>query len=240
MLTPLITAVFLASLLGSLHCAGMCGPFLALAVDDGGRWRRHVLLQSAYHGGRLLSYLTLGSALAGVRSAAAILAGATVIFFASVSLLRIMGIRAGAAWRPTWLTLLGQGAYRAAMRHPPARRAFLIGLSTTLLPCGWLYAFVATAAGAASPAAAAVVMLVFWIGTLPMMVTLGAGVKTAIGPLSRRLPVVTCLLLVVVGLYTVVGRASLDPRALIRVIDTRTGVAANSATVGSPPCCKTK
>ncbi len=249
MLTPLITAVFLASLLGSLHCAGMCGAFLALAVDDRGNWRRHVLLQGAYHGGRLLSYLTLGiaagavgrlinlgSALAGLRPAAAIVAGATVIFFASVSLLRILGVRAGAAWRPAWMTRLGQRTYRAAMRHPPARRALLIGLCTTLLPCGWLYAFVATAAGAASPLAAAVIMLVFWTGTLPMMMTLGAGMKTALGPLSRRLPVMTCVMLLIVGLYTVAGRASLDPRSLIRTIEAhRREAAANSATAAAVP-----
>ena len=30
----LLTTVFVASLVGSLHCAGMCGPFVAVAVGN--------------------------------------------------------------------------------------------------------------------------------------------------------------------------------------------------------------
>ena len=47
----LIAAVFTASLLGSLHCAGMCGAFVAFAVGLDGparpRWRRRAAPRSA-------------------------------------------------------------------------------------------------------------------------------------------------------------------------------------------------
>jgi uncharacterized protein len=60
----LVAAIFLASLLGSLHCAGMCGAFVAIACgrlgNDRSDWRDAVALQTAYHGGRLLTYVTLG------------------------------------------------------------------------------------------------------------------------------------------------------------------------------------
>ncbi|RMF85708.1 MAG: sulfite exporter TauE/SafE family protein, partial [Planctomycetota bacterium] len=93
-MTALIAAVFVASLLGSLHCAGMCGPFVAFAVGadagrTGGAWR-HV----AYHGGRLVTYsllgvaagalgaaLDLGGAWVGVQRTAAIVAGAIMVLF---------------------------------------------------------------------------------------------------------------------------------------------------------------
>ena len=59
----LIGAIFLASVLGSFHCAGMCGAFLAVASGaPGGRAKRQVLLQGAYHAGRLVSYTALGAA----------------------------------------------------------------------------------------------------------------------------------------------------------------------------------
>jgi len=39
-MSTLLITVFVASLLGSLHCAGMCGPFLAFVMggagEDGG------------------------------------------------------------------------------------------------------------------------------------------------------------------------------------------------------------
>src|SRR6266700_1728996 len=90
-MTALVIAIFAASVLGSFHCAGMCGAFLALASGDAsGGWRKHMRLQGAYHVGRLISYLALGAAagsvgrlidlagaLAGIRPLAAAFAGLT-------------------------------------------------------------------------------------------------------------------------------------------------------------------
>ena len=57
----LLAGVFLASLLGSVHCGAMCSAFacLANAGTRRGAW---------YHGGRLLAYNTLGAS-AGVLGA---------------------------------------------------------------------------------------------------------------------------------------------------------------------------
>jgi sulfite exporter TauE/SafE len=58
----ILGTVLLASLLGSLHCAGMCGPLVAVALGDtrvrsyGGR----AVLHGAYHGARLLTYSAAG------------------------------------------------------------------------------------------------------------------------------------------------------------------------------------
>ena len=58
-------------------------------------------------------------------------------------------------------------AHTRSATLPPMAHALATGLLTTLLPCGWLYAFVALAAGTASAPLGALVMLTFWIGTLP-------------------------------------------------------------------------
>ena len=61
--STLILAVFVASLVGSLHCAGMCGGIVVLCVGGESvertrerEWLRHV----AYNLGRLAAYATLG------------------------------------------------------------------------------------------------------------------------------------------------------------------------------------
>jgi sulfite exporter TauE/SafE len=90
--------------------------------------------------------------------------------------------------------------------RPPALRALLLGLFTTLLPCGWLYAFVATAAGTGSVSAAVMVMAAFWLGTVPMLAGLGLASRRALGPLRRQLPAVTAALLLIIGLLTITGR----------------------------------
>src|SRR3974390_3272430 len=53
------TALFLG-LVGSLHCAGMCGP-LALALPaTGGSATGYVAGRAAYNAGRVVTYCTLG------------------------------------------------------------------------------------------------------------------------------------------------------------------------------------
>jgi sulfite exporter TauE/SafE len=254
-MTALVVAVFLASVLGSLHCVGMCGAFLALAFSDaesGGRWR----LPVAYHGGRLLTYtllgiaagtagslLDLGGTLVGINRVALPLAGATLLMFGIITLLRQRGIQLG-RWRlpPAWVKNIHR-LQHFAMRMPPARRALTIGLLTTLLPCGWLYAFAATAAGTANPWLGGLVMAVFWSGTLPALIACGAGIQALAGPLGRRLPTLTCITLIVLGGWTLVGRGQLDIPTLARAeavtADQPHAVtpACHASELPAPPCC---
>lgn len=247
-MVPLIASIFLASLLGSFHCAGMCGAFLAIAVTDNRSAAANARLQAAYHVGRLLSYTTLGAAagsaghllnltgsLAGLRPIAAMLAGGAMVIFGLATLLRAHGVHVARLPLPPVLARLSQSAARAAMDYPPLPRAFAIGLLTTLLPCGWLYAFAITAAGTGSAPLGALAMAVFWAGTLPILVALGAGLQRLTGPLARRLPAVTCITLVAVGLYTLIGRSSLDPTFLVNRLQPHASV----TPANSHPCCET-
>ena len=227
----LIATVFLASLMGSLHCAGMCGPFLAFAIhgDASHTFLTRFKLQAAYHLGRLVTYtllgvaagavgalLNLGQTLVGLQHLATVVAGSMILGFGVITLLRIMGVSIGTLRPPKWMQRLVTASQRAAMLLDPLPRAAIIGLSTTFLPCGWLYAFAVSAAGTASPIVGGVVMAVFWVGTLPMMVSLGTGMQSLLGPIGRRMPALTSLALIAVGLYTLTGRATLDVHTLTR------------------------
>jgi sulfite exporter TauE/SafE len=267
----LIVAVFTASLLGSLHCAGMCGAFLAFAVGDvtitgpgapgisrRGRLRGGAAPHCAYHAGRLMTYsalgvisgslgaaLDLGGAMVGVQRIAAALAGAVMIGFGTVTLLRLRGVRIGRLPLPGVAQRVLVRGQRWALNRPPVHRALLIGLLTTLLPCGWLYAFAITAAGTADPGLGALTMAVFWAGTLPVMVGLGAGVSAAAGALGRRLPVVTAMALLGVGIFTVAQRLTISADALVAgdrgIIPIGTRAAAERAAGlndGHLPCCE--
>lgn len=220
----LIGAVFVASLLGSLHCAGMCGAFLAFAVGPPGDRASGGRLHAAYNAGRLTTYTALGAlagllggaidtggALLGVQRLAAIGAGAVMIGFGVVVLLRTRGVRLPRVPLPMALERTLTAAHRRAAGQTPIVRAGLTGLLTTLLPCGWLYAFVVTAAGTGHPGWGALTMAAFWLGTLPVMIALGVGLRRATGALGRRLPTLTALALVGVGGYTVAQRLRLAP-----------------------------
>jgi len=258
----LVISIFVASVLGSLHCAGMCGAFLAIALNmeglDGTRRAgapSAFQLQSAYHLGRLTTYLMLGllagaagqlldlsSTLAGVQPVAAALAGSTLAIFGLVSLLRLLGFSIRKLPAPMVLQNLLRAGHRRAFAKPPVWRAATIGLLTTLLPCGWLYAFAITAAGTAHPLKGMLVMGVFWVGTLPVLIALGAGLRGALGPLGRRVPAMTCLALMAVGIMTLINRSALDPAAMARgmTAEVSAGPAAAPNAATTLPCCDVK
>ena len=218
---PLMFAVLSASLLGSLHCAGMCGGlmFFALGSDQETTGRARTRLQCAYHGGRMLTYTVLGmgagaigqaidfgGSYLGLQRAAAVFAGLMMIGFGVITLARLRGARIAHVKVPSTLRHGVEKAQRAAFTLTPFKRALSIGLLTTLLPCGWLYAYAFIAAGTASPLWGGLTMIVFWVGTLPVMVSLGAGIQFLTGRLNRKLPYITAGAVVVVGLMTATGR----------------------------------
>ena len=250
----LFLAVLTASLLGSLHCAGMCGAFVAIACGVTGRQhgsaRGVVAVQAAYHSGRLISSSALGAAagaagsliniagsLAGLKTAALAIAGAGVATFGVISLLRACGAGIGRFNLPAGWTRIVSRLSGLAMNRPPLVRAALIGLLTTLLPCGWLYAFAVTAAGTGSPLVGALVMSAFWAGTVPALAAIGAGARRLAGPLARKLPVLTAAAMLVVGMWMFVGRTALDPVVMAKHVQLESPEHAHSQ---PPPCCVEK
>jgi sulfite exporter TauE/SafE len=253
----LLSAVLIASLLGSTHCAGMCGAFMLFAVAESppqvSAWRSRLALNSAYNLGRLVTYVLLGAAagslgaaldlggsMLGVQRVAAVLAGAMMIVFGLVALARARGYRVRRVPLPAFVTRLVTVGHRRAADAPPLTRAWTIGMLTTLLPCGWLYAFAVTAAGTANPLHGAAVMAVFWAGTLPIMATLGLGAQALAGPLQSKLPLLTSILLVCVGFYTVLGRMALPAMAKPEPAVHQTilqGTVTTTVSDDIPPCC---
>jgi len=218
----MLGAVLMASLAGSGHCAGMCGAIMAFAVgagEDGVRGR--VRAHASYHGGRLVMYSVVGAAAGGLGAAvnlggdamgvqrvAAVVAGVLMVG-AGISLIarRRVGRMFNLPIPARWQRVI-ERAHRLAFSLPPARRALVIGALTPMLPCAWLYLFALVAAGTGSPVIGGAVMFVFALGTMPVLALLGAGLQTLLGPLRKRLPVVTALLVIASGLLTLFGRVS--------------------------------
>jgi hypothetical protein len=225
--TALALTVLAASLVGSLHCAGMCGGFVAFYTGAGGR--RQGLGHAAYNIGRLAAYATLGalagalgaaldlaSAPAGIQRGAAVLAGALIALWGTRTLLETAGVRMARLEPPAALRGAVARGVAAVAARPPATRALVIGLLTGLLPCGWLYAFIVTAAGTGDPLRGAGLMAVFWLGTLPVMAGLAVAVQALAGSLRRWVPAVCAVAMIVVGLLAVAGRARAPERHAIQ------------------------
>jgi len=233
-----------ASVLGSVHCAAMCGPFAAIASNPNAANGRRFLLQLGYQGGRLLSYLTLGAlaglagraldlagAAAGIGRAAAGIAGFLLLIWGLGALLETQGIR--------WLRLRAVlpsaiARFLASLREAPSLwRSTALGLATALLPCGWLYAFVLTAAGTARPLDGALILLALWAGNLPMLLGIGFFFGSALARVRRHVPVLSATLIFCIGLGTIVTRTRLAAFAAVFPESAR----ASSGQVPTPADC---
>lgn len=229
--------VWLASLLGSLHCGAMCGPFVAFYTGSAGPHRQPLAGSGARAGvgfaphiayslGRLAAYLTLGmiagtlgagvdriGALGGMTRAAAVVAGGIMVAWGASTILAWRGVRVRWLHAPPAVGAPMRAAVARVRYWPPLLRAGATGLATALLPCGWLYAFVAVAGGTGSPVRGALTMALFWTGTLPVMLAIGLGLQRLFGTWRTRLPVVTASVVVVLGLLTIAGRLRGPERA---------------------------
>lgn len=211
----LLAGIVATSVVGSVHCLAMCGPLVGL--HGGAKTMRLAMSHSL---GRLATYVTFG-ALAGLIGSAVDLAGrignvqraATLVAAAAIVALGAYQIvhvyvtrtRPGSESRRAGSSVFSSALVRIRPKSA-ARRAFAIGTLTGLLPCGWLWAFVIAAAGTGSVLAGAATMFAFWLGTVPAMV----GLLRVTGPLlarvRARLPAITAVALIAVGLGTLALR----------------------------------
>jgi sulfite exporter TauE/SafE len=242
-------SVFVASLVGSVHCAAMCGGFVAAYAggEDEGAGRR-VASHVAYNGGRLVTYVALGAAAgalgraldlagraAGLAHAAGIVTGALLLVTGVIGLAPrtatgLVQLKAG----PTRGLANGLSRLLVSFRRRPARvRAAILGLSSTLLPCGWLYAFAAFAASTGKATAGAWLMSAFWAGSLPVMLGVGVSLQTVTVRFKRLLPRLRSVLVLGVGTFTLLSRLQVSAFASER----RPAVASAGATPPSAADC---
>jgi len=238
-------AILLASLLGSLHCASMCGPFAAFALmrdKTRGPW----LLQALYHGGRLLAYATLGAlagafgatldfggSLLGIGRVAGVVTGSLLVALGARRILAIFGLRVPAFPGTRHIGRLIGRLQQAAMRGEPVARSLGTGICTALLPCGWLYAFVAMAAGSGRAMSGAFLMFVFWIGTVPILAGIGTGVRELLVRTGRALQVATAVLVMALGFVSIAGRWNI---AVAQVTRGQSEQAEPAGPPDHPPC----
>ena len=169
-------AAFLAGLVTSLHCIGMCGPLsCSWALGGSGKTGggQFMMNTGLYHGSRLFSYGVIG-AIAGIigimplrwfqSGGGAVLPWLLVIAFALVGL----GLE---SWfpKPAILSRPIVKLRLAAMKLSGSMRASLLGFATPLLPCGPLYVMFALAMANGSAIRGAEFTVAFGLGTLPLL-----------------------------------------------------------------------
>ncbi len=181
------TALILG-LVGSVHCAGMCGP-LALALPQGTRDRGSFLLgRLAYNAGRLITYCVLGLVF-GLLGQSLLLAGLQRWLSISLGVLLLSGLffsRKLRLWRPvTELVEALKARISILLRGRSISSLGLLGLLNGLLPCGLVYVACAGATATNNFFAGAQYMAAFGFGTVPMLLLISLSGRLI--PFSLRL-----------------------------------------------------
>jgi sulfite exporter TauE/SafE len=209
-----LALLFLASLMGSAHCAGMCGPYVAIcsARLGGATDVARAFLRGLFVGGRIAIYVAIGAfagAFGEITQAAtgrdgfsgllSVAAGLTALLFA----LSTAGLFPGPErlFAGAGVDRFVRSGAREAFHAPPYVSAALLGALQGLLPCSLVYAAASRAAASASAGRGALTMLVFGLGTVPAILLLAIGGRT-LAPLLR-LRRLAAVFLALVGLLLI-------------------------------------
>jgi sulfite exporter TauE/SafE len=181
---------FLLGLVGSLHCAGMCGP-LALALPAAGNTPGAFLLgRLGYNAGRVITYAGLGAvfglvgrtaALAGLQQWLSLLAGALILAGLLAS------ARLGMVAPVTHVVARLRSSLGALLRRRSLGALLLLGLLNGLLPCGLVYVACAGAAATGEVHRAIEAMFAFGLGTVPLMLVMSLAGRAIPGSLRLKL-----------------------------------------------------
>lgn len=164
-----VFAAVVAGLVGSPHCVGMCGAF---AVLCGGR----VPDVAAWHLGRLTAYAALG-ALAGAFGS--LLPGPSWVA-AAVSLGLMVWFAAGLAGlvpEPRFVIPGLRQLGSALAGNPAGMLRYAFGIVNGFLPCGLVYTTLAIPVALGDPAAGALAMAAFGLGTTPVLSAVALGLR---------------------------------------------------------------
>ena len=194
-------------------------------VSQFGSKRDELQRMMAYHLGRLVTYVTMG-----------MIVGLLVGSLGQLSWLRSIGLWVGLAligvggfrllnallpeflgdtknpvkhgkWVHAWSMQLAKLRQRLPRNHR-WQSAFGWGLTTTLLPCGWLYVFVLTAAASTSSVMAIATMIAFWFGTLPLLSISVWGWRLVGNRWRSATGVVSSLCILTMGIYLMIVRST--------------------------------
>lgn len=211
----LISALLLG-LMGSFHCAGMCGPIAIALPLHGNRLPQKIYGGVLYNLGRTLTYGVMGAVfgllgqgvkMIGFQQKVSIIMGAIMIisvFFPSIFKNQYNANK-------SWISLVGK--LKSAIAGMFAIRSFsslfFIGLANGLLPCGLVYIAIAGAIGTGEVVYGSLYMLMFGLGTIPMMLSIAIAGNVLSVAIRKKINRLIPVLVVVVGVFFILRGLSL-------------------------------
>ena len=209
--------LFIVGLLTSVHCIAMCGGInlsqcIPVVDDDNGKTPKNkiILPSLLYNTGRVISYSVIGFLLGGMgmlltggggMGIPLLLQG--ILKIIAGLFMMIMGIN-----MLGWIPLLRKFQIRFPQRladkinkkRRRENRPFFVGLLNGLMPCGPMQSMQIIALGSGNPVSGMAAMLMFSLGTVPLMLGFGSMVSALGKKYTKIVMRVGSVLVVVLGL----------------------------------------
>ena len=213
----MLYSAFIFGLISSFHCIGMCGPIAMMLPVDRSNEAKKITQIITYHIGKLTAYGTLGLIfgllgrsfyLAGMQQQLSIIVGILMILVA------VIPERIFAKYnfsKPIYRVITKvKSSLGQQFKNKSYKSLFTIGLLNGFLPCGMVYVAIFGAIAMQSVSLGVLYMLLFGIGTIPML-TAVIYISNVLsfsfrGTLQKIIPVVA----VVIGMLFIIRGLGLD------------------------------
>jgi sulfite exporter TauE/SafE len=172
----MLYTAFIFGLISSFHCIGMCGPIAMMLPVDRNNQAKKVSQILTYHLGRLTAYASIGLVfglvgrglyLAGMQQRMSIFIGVAMI------LVILIPEKVFARYnfsKPVFVLISKvKSTLGKQFKNKSYKSLFTIGLLNGFLPCGMVYVALFGAIAMQSESFGVLYMLLFGLGTVPMM-----------------------------------------------------------------------
>lgn len=212
----ILISVFVLGIMGSFHCAGMCGPIAIALPLHGNSVGGKIFGGSLYNLGRTLTYGIMGAlfgllgqgvALLGFQQKISVIMGSLMI----ISVLFPALFKNQYSMSKSWFSLVGRlkSTIGQMFSIRSFKSLFFIGMLNGLLPCGLVYMAIAGAIGTGSATLGTLYMILFGLGTIPMMLGISLAGNLVSVAMRKRINRLIPIMVVVVGIFFILRGLSL-------------------------------
>ena len=192
---------------GSLHCAGMCGPIAIALPLNNQTWLSRILGGLLYNFGRTITYGLLGAivglaglglALGGLQQWVSIILGTLMILAVLVPLLGSAGKKITGITDK--ITVHLKKPFIKLFRMRSYSSLFLIGLLNGFLPCGLVYIALAGALVMSHFYQGSLYMIFFGLGTIPMLLAISIAGNVLSQKVRQKLSKIIPVFIILLGI----------------------------------------
>jgi len=212
----ILLSALVLGLMGSFHCVGMCGPIAIALPLHGNTVPQKIFGGTLYNLGRTLTYGAMGAVfgllgqginMIGFQQWVSVIMGAIMI----ISVVFPGLFRNQNNMEKSWFSVVGKlkKSIGALFTVRSFSSLFFIGLLNGLLPCGLVYIAIAGAIGTGSATEGTLYMILFGLGTIPMLLAISLAGNIMSQAIRRKINKLIPVLVVLVGLLFILRGLSL-------------------------------